>query len=128
MPARNIVIGQQVTDSKTNAAKIFRRAMTPEEAVLWRELRTNKLAGLHFRRQQIIRGYIVDFYCHAAGLVIEVNGPVHDTQQEWDTDRERAIVELGLHIIRFTNEDVKNDLPHVLRVILAEACKRVACQ
>jgi very-short-patch-repair endonuclease len=55
--------------------------MTPAERILWQELRGNKL-GAHFRRQQIIAGFIVDFYCHKVALVIEVDGDVHDLQKE----------------------------------------------
>jgi very-short-patch-repair endonuclease len=126
MPIRNIIIGQRVASAKVSTAKDLRRRMTPEEALLWRELRTNKLDGLHFRRQQVIQGYIADFYCHAAGLVIEIDGPVHDAQQEWDMDREQALSDIGLHIIRFTNREVTNDLPHVLQRILTEARTRIA--
>ena len=57
--------------------------MTPAEKILWEELRANKL-GVHFRRQQVISGFIVDFYCHKAALVLEVDGDVHDLQQEED--------------------------------------------
>ena len=47
--------------------------MTPAEKILWKELRANKL-GVHFRRQQVIQGFIVGFYCHKAELVVEVDG------------------------------------------------------
>jgi len=54
--------------------------------------------GVHFRRQQVIAGFIVDFYCHKAALVIEVDGNVHDLQQEEDTRREKVLSEMGLWI------------------------------
>ncbi|MHB8778456.1 MAG: endonuclease domain-containing protein [Anaerolineales bacterium] len=54
-----------------------RRDMTPAEKILWQELRANKL-GVHFRRQQVITGFIVDFYCHKAGLVIELDGVFYE--------------------------------------------------
>jgi very-short-patch-repair endonuclease len=76
MPVKNIVSGQQITKEKFQKAKELRRDMTSAEKVLWNELRGNKL-GVHFRRQQIIAGFIVDFYCHRAGLVIELDGSVH---------------------------------------------------
>ena len=90
--------------------------MTPAEKILWQEIRTNKLA-VHFRRQQIIKGFIVDFYCHAAGLVIEVDGDIHDLQQEEDARREMVLKEMGLRIIRFRNEEVEKNLSAVLRKI-----------
>ena len=71
--------------------------MTPAEKTLWEELRANKL-GVHFRRQQVIQGFIVDFYCHKSALVIEVDGDVHDLQKEEDERRERVLSEMGLRI------------------------------
>jgi very-short-patch-repair endonuclease len=73
MPVKNIIPGQKVTKEKLQRAKELRREMTPAEKLLWNELRANKL-GVHFRRQQVIAGFIVDFYCHKVGLVVEVDG------------------------------------------------------
>lgn len=87
--------------------------MTPAEKTLWQELRANRL-GVHFRRQQIIAGFIVDFYCHKATLVIEVDGGIHDLQQEADALREKVLREMGLTIVRFRNEEVIQDLPTVV--------------
>lgn len=87
--------------------------MTPAEKTLWEELRANKL-GVHFRRQQVIQGFIVDFYCHKAGLVIEVDGDVHDLQQEEDARREKALSALGLIIVRFRNDEVVRSLSTVV--------------
>ncbi len=69
--------------------------MTPAEKILWQELRANKL-GVHFRRQQVIAGFIVDFYCHKAGLVIEVDGDIYDLQQAEDARCEKVLNEMGL--------------------------------
>jgi len=63
---------------------------------LYRDLRRAKKLGVRFRRQQVIQGFIVDFYCHKAGLVIEVDGDIHDLQREEDARREKALSELGL--------------------------------
>ena len=87
--------------------------MTTAEKALWQELRANKL-GVHFRRQQIIAGFIVDFYCHKAALVVEVDGEIHDLQREKDARRETVLKEMGLSIVRFRNEDVIKDLPTVV--------------
>ena len=95
MPVKNIIPGQKVTKEKLQRAKELRRDMTPTEKTLWNELRANKL-GVHFRRQQVIAGFIVDFYCHKASLVIEVDGDIHDLQREEDARREKASSELGL--------------------------------
>jgi len=69
MPIKNIIPGQTVTREKPQRAKELRREMTPAEKILWHELRENKF-GVHFRRQQVIIGFIVDFYCHKAAAVI----------------------------------------------------------
>ena len=114
MPARNVVVGQRVTEAKATRARQFRREMTPAERVLWRALRGNQRGGLHFRRQQVIDGLIVDFYCHAAGLVVEVDGPVHADQREYDAARDAVLAGRGLRILRVTNADVLHRLEDVL--------------
>ena len=93
--------------------------MTPAERVLWRVLRGRQLDGLRFRRQQIIDGYIVDFYCHASGLVVELDGPIHLAQAEYDRERDLALAARGLRVLRFPNEEVIQDLPVVLDRIRA---------
>ena len=121
MPVKNpstplragIIPGQTVTKEKLQRAKELRRDMTPAEKILWQELRANKL-GAHFRRQQIIAGFIVDFYCHKVALVVEVDGDIHDLQQEEDARREKVLREMGLRIVRFRNEEVLRDLSIVV--------------
>ena len=113
MPVKNIIPGQTVTKEKLQRAKELRRGMTPAEKILWQELRGNKL-GVHFRRQQVIAGFIVDFYCHKAALVIEVDGDIHDLQQEEDARREKVLSEMGLRIVRFRNDEIVRDLSAVV--------------
>jgi very-short-patch-repair endonuclease len=91
--------------------------MTLAEARLWAGLRGRRLAGLRFRRQQIIDGFIVDFYCHAARLVIEVDGGIHRDQQGHDEARDRIFTSRGLRILRFTNDAVLERLDDVLTQI-----------
>ena len=122
MPVKNIVQGQSVSYEMHDRAKKLRREMTPAEKMLWKELRTNKLNGLHFRRQQIIHGYFADFYCHRHELIVEVDGSIHEFQQEYDADREAYLKALGFRIIRFTNDEVNRDLKSVLQKIVHE-CK-----
>jgi len=116
MPVKNIIPGQRVTKEKLERAKELRREMTPAEKVLWNELRANKL-GVRFRRQQVIAGFIVDFYCHKAALVVEVDGDIHDLQQEEDARREKALSALGLRIVRFGNDEVLRELSTVVEKI-----------
>ena len=110
MPAKNIIRHQKVSKAKLARAKELRSKMTPAEALLWRELRGNRL-GVHFRRQQIVSGFIVDFYCHEAGLVIELDEGVHKSadQAEGDDVRDEVLRKLGLRVIRLQNDDVVAD-------------------
>lgn len=105
-PTRNIVLGQRVQEGKVQRSREFRQNMTASEAALWNLLRANRFHGLRFRRQQIIDGFIVDFYCHAAGLVIEVDGSVHREQSGYDSERDRILAARGLCVLRFTNAEV----------------------
>src|SRR6185369_5556095 len=122
MPVKNVVRGQSVSYEMHERAKKLRREMTPAETILWKELRTNKLNDLHFRRQQIIDGYIVEFYCHQHSLIVEVDGEIHDLQKESDADRQDYLIARGFRMIRFTNEEIGKDLKSVLKKIV-EACK-----
>ncbi len=118
MPIKNIVTGQRVTKEKLQRAKELRREMTPAEKLLWHEVRAKKL-GVRFRRQQVIAGFIVDFYCHKAALVIEVDGDIHDLQKEEDERREKALTEMGLRIVRFGNDEVMRELSAVVGKIIS---------
>jgi len=109
-------------------ARRLRRTMTPAERVLWKAVRNKRLAGLKFNRQHpllvVIEGretfVVADFYCHKLGLVVEVDGPIHDTQKANDKIREAAIERIGLRVIRFTNDQVYDELPLVLEAIKNE--------
>lgn len=118
MPLKNIITEQKVTKEKLQRAKELRRNMTPAEKILWKELRANKL-GVHFRRQQVIQGFIVDFYCHRAGLVVEVDGDVHDLQKDEDKRREKVLSAMGLRVVRFGNDDVMGNVSAVVGKIKA---------
>src|SRR5688572_30939788 len=122
MPVKNIVRGQSVSYEMRERAKKLRREMTPAEKTLWKEVRANRLSGLHFRRQQIIHGYFADFYCHQYELIVELDGGIHVLQKEYDAEREAYLTALGFRIIRFRNEDITNNLKAVLQKIVEE-CK-----
>ena len=123
MPPRHIIIGQKVTSEKAARAKELRREMTEEERLLWQRLRGNRLEGWHFRRQQVIAGFIVDFYCHAASLVVELDGPIHANQVEADAERDRLLTDMGFCVLRFKNQQVNKNLEDVLKTIL-QACEK----
>lgn len=116
-----IITAQRVSRDKLDRAKELRREMTAAEARLWQHVRANRLGGLRFRRQQIIAGFIVDFYCEALRLVVEIDGPVHDDQTADDRERERVLARRGLTVLRFTNDAVMHNLPAVLARLQALA-------
>ncbi len=123
MPAaRHIIVGQHVDRAKRVRATELRQQMTEAERLLWAHLRRNQLGGLHFRRQQVIDGLIVDFYCHSKGLVVEVDGGIHQEQQSYDRERDRVMAHRGLRVLRLGNHDVMSDLRGALQRI-ADACK-----
>lgn len=97
----------------------MRREMTDAERMLWDHLRGGQLLGLRFRRQQVLAGFIVDCYCHAARLVVEVDGGVHANQADYDSERDKALAHMGLRVMRFSNDDALTRLPDVLAKIAA---------
>jgi very-short-patch-repair endonuclease len=100
----------------------MRAQPTAEEELLWQRLRRNAI-GYHFRRQQVIAGFIVDFYCHQAKLVVEIDGPIHGSQQDQDLARDDVLQNMGLHILRLPAATVRENLATVLQTI-ATACAR----
>jgi len=103
-------------------ATTMRNAPTPFESRLWRALSGSKLSGLKFRRQSVIDSVIVDFFCPALGLAIEVDGRTHDSDR--DARRDEALMEKGIQVLRFSNEQIAGRLDAVLRVIADEAVRR----
>lgn len=98
-------------------ARELRQRMTPAERVLWQALRGHQLDGLQFRRQHPFRFCIVDFYCPARRLVVEVDGPIHLAEREADARRDAILADLGLRVLRVTNDEVLGDLPGTLERI-----------
>jgi very-short-patch-repair endonuclease len=103
-------------------SKELRRTMTPQEKALWERWRNNQLDGLHFRRQQIIAGFIADFYCSAPRVVIELDGMIHRHQADYDRERDKVIAAHNLTVVRLTNDDIESDLDRVL-TRLSEICR-----
>ena len=107
------------TPSMKELRRELRQNQTKAEDVLWAELRGRRLANAKFRRQHSFGHFIVDFYCSEYKLVIEVDGAVHNTPEALLNDAEREVVlcDLGLTIMRFTNNDVLEKLDNVLQKI-----------
>ena len=102
-------------------ARELRQEMTPQERRLWRHLRRKQLHGLKFRRQHPVGRFVLDFYCHRNQLVVELDGGVHYHQKEYDDARTEWLIQHGFTVIRFTNDQVLNDIETVLSQIAA-AC------
>jgi very-short-patch-repair endonuclease len=95
----------------------LRNNLTPAEARLWKALRNKQLEGLRFRCQHPVGNFILDFYCPSCKLVVEVDGEIHAYQAEYDNQRTNKLAEYGYTLIRFSNEQIINDLPNVLAEI-----------
>ena len=104
------------------AARNLRRAMSLPEALLWQRLRGAPL-GLSFRKQHPIDPYVVDFYCSASRLVIEIDGEAHNrgTRPEQDEDRDAFLRERGFHVLRIAAQDVLHDPDGMARSIVEYA-------
>lgn len=96
------------------AARRLRQNLTPAEIALWSALKGRQLSGLKFRCQHPVGRFILDFYCPALKLVIEVDGASHHQQEQYDHTRTEQLQTYGYQVLRFSNEAVLNDLPTVL--------------
>jgi very-short-patch-repair endonuclease len=103
------------------AARKLRNNLTVAESRLWSALRNKQLEGLRFRCQHPVGNFILDFYCPACKLAVEVDGEIHVQQIDYDEARTSELAKYGYKVLRFTNEQVMNNLPQVL-----EKIKRVA--
>jgi len=117
----------EVSDRKRNRAKQLRQTMTRAETLLWRYIKAHGLDGLGFRRQVPMGAYILDFACHSARLVIELDGESHDfvSRQKQDRHRDAWLEGQGYAVRRFSNEDVITNLEGVVAMI-CEAAKHRA--
>lgn len=111
-----VVLGAPIDACKLELARRFRRRPTPAEATAWQALRARKVHGLKFRRQQIIAGFVVDFYCPALRLALELDGGVHDAHRGYDLIRTQILNALDVRVVRLANDQVD---PHALCVLLA---------
>jgi very-short-patch-repair endonuclease len=98
----------------------LRNKSTEAEVLLWSKIRMQQLKNLIFYRQKPLGGYIVDFYCPKAKLVIEVDGSQHFSEhgKEYDHVRDDFLANMNLKVLRFTNVDVMENIDGVVEVIL----------
>jgi len=98
--------------------RYLRKNSTVPERKLWLRLK-NKQLGARFRRQYGIGSYVVDFCSPRIKLIIELDGGIHDeyNQRDYDIDRQENIEEIGFDILRFTNEEINNNMDRVINKI-----------
>ncbi len=106
--------------SEKEKRRKFRKQMPKAESLLWQQLRGKQLNGFKFRRQFSVNQYVLDFYCPEAKLAIEVDGDSHfdDEAMQYDRIRQQSIEALGIHFLRFTNDEVFQSLDEVLKKVL----------
>ena len=110
-------VPEVVRQKMVEVARQFRKEPTPSEAILWQALRGKKLDGHKFRRQQPIGSFIVDFFCPAERLIVEIDGGIHETQRDLDQQRQELLESLGLRFIRLSSTLVDTNLPLALQTL-----------
>jgi very-short-patch-repair endonuclease len=116
----------KVSSKLRSNARALRKNSTDAERLLWAALRDHRLSGVSFRRQVPIKDFIADFVCHAAKLVIELDGGQHfsDDAERADTSRSAIIEAQGFKVLRFSNHDVMTNRTGVLETIATAVAER----
>ena len=109
-------MNQKMNPQLLQFAKSMRHAATDAENLMWQRLRAKQFMNLKFRRQHVIKPYIVDFYCHEIGLVIELDDGQHNTEdgRAYDVERTQFLEALGLTVVQYWNSDVLGRVDVVL--------------
>ena len=95
----------------------MRKEQTKQEKTFWNYLRKGEFAGLRFRRQYSIGGFVIDFYCPSLKLAIEIDGSIHDSQVKYDKFRQSGIETLGIRFLRFANDEIDNEFGKVMKIV-----------
>ncbi len=116
----------KVSSKLRSNARALRKNSTDAERLLWNALRDHRLNGAGFRRQVPIKNYIADFVCHAAKLVIELDGGQHfsDEAEQADASRSAVIEAQGFKVLRFSNQDIMANRTGALETIAAAVAER----
>ena len=93
---------------KKTFARTLRKDSTKAEKLVWELLRGRKFNKYKFRRQHVVEGFVLDFYCHELRLGIEMDGSIHDKRKDYDRLRQDIIESEGIKIIRITNKEILN--------------------
>ncbi len=118
----NICRNKKLVSASKDIARQLRRHQTKSETMFWEAVRNNQFLKLKFYRQHPLyfeyvgkeTFFIADFYCHEKQLVIEIDGPIHQFQKEYDQLRDHLINSLGIRVLRFTNQEIETTLNEVL--------------
>ena len=112
-----VIRNQRINPEKLELARQFRKNPTESEDVVWQMLRNRQIKNLKWRRQQVIDGFIADFYCAELNVVLEIDGPIHDNEEvkEYDEYRTSVFASKGIKIFRLKNEDC--DRKHLIELI-----------
>jgi len=104
--------------------KLLRNFPTTSEQKLWNQLKGRQRDGFKFRRQQRIKKYVVDFYCPVVKLIVELDGSGHliPFKRIKDEKRDKVLIELGYHVLRFFNDEIDESMEGVLDII-SDLCK-----
>ena len=105
--------------SETAKRRVLRNSATDYEQILWRRLKGKQLDGLKFRRQFSVGPYIIDFYCPAVKLALELDGAIHNMgdQPQYDAERQAFIETFGIRFLRFSNNMIEGDIESVIETI-----------
>ena len=119
MPGFNENLHHHANPSTYEIARILRKTETKAEKILWTLLRNRNVCGLKFRRQHAFENYVLDFYCHEMKLVIEADGRVHNNPEIkiYDNARTNRLNEVGIAVLRFTNDEIENNSTVVVKKI-----------
>jgi very-short-patch-repair endonuclease len=112
---RNFVLNLPYNASLKSRAKALRKAGNFSEVVFWKEVRNKSFWNIDFDRQRIIGNYIVDFYVKALGLVVEIDGEIHNFQEEYDEKREIYLIDLGLKVFRISTTKILFDTENAMK-------------
>ena len=116
---KDLPMFQNASPQAFEKARALRKGATLAENILWQQLRSRQVLGKKFRRQHPFEGFILDFYCDALKLVVEVDGGYHASEEqiEYDKNRTEFLEQLGLKVIRFSNQEVETRMTNVLKAI-----------
>lgn len=121
--SNSVVRNQSINPEKLELARLFRKNPTESEEEVWKLLRNRKIKNLKWRRQQIIDGFIADFYCAELNVVLEIDGSVHDSDEakEYDGYRTSVFESRGIRTYRLRNEQCdKKHLEELIEKIIKD--------